>query len=184
MKTTQILILFFALLAQGLRGQNTFSAGMGYTGEGVKAHGIVLELEKSMVFTTGLSSPLRLDVRFLADENYYATSIDIHKGFRMQFRSGVVLEQAIGLGYAVKTYRTDSYWYIDEYAFSVAHGGRPVGGFMPSVTFGAGYNLSQEQGKLDLFWVRPKVYWDLGMRGLIAPYFSMQIGYTHSFKTK
>ena len=55
---------------------------------------------------------------------------------------------------------------------------------MPSVTAGAGYNFSKNDDGADLIWVRPKIYWDLGFRGLNLPYWALQIGFTHTFKTK
>jgi hypothetical protein len=55
---------------------------------------------------------------------------------------------------------------------------------MPSVTAGLGYNLSKNRDGLDLLWIRPKVYWDLGFRGFHLPYVALQIGFSHTFKTK
>jgi hypothetical protein len=67
---------------------------------------------------------------------------------------------------------------------NVAHGGSTVWGFMPSVTAGLGYNFAKGQEGADILWVRPKIYWDLGFRGLHLPYAALQVGFTHTFKTK
>ena len=37
---------------------------------------------------------------------------------------------------------------------------------MPSVTAGLGYNFSKNDEGADMIWIRPKIYWDLGFRGL------------------
>ena len=55
---------------------------------------------------------------------------------------------------------------------------------MAQPSTGIGYNLSREKEGNDLIWLRPKVYWDLGFRGLHLPYSAVQLGYTHTFKTK
>jgi hypothetical protein len=180
-------ITFFLALVAGMNlaamAQSRLSAGIAYYGENVDHPGVVVELEQEPFFTEGFSLPLRLDFGFHSNPDYNAWSIDLHKGFRKYFKSGLFLEQSVGVGVIAKAYKSD-YWYIDEYAQTVAHGNKAVWGFMPSVTAGAGYNLLKDGSGADLIWIRPKLYWDLGFRGLHLPYWALQIGYTHTFKTR
>ena len=163
--------------------QSRLNGGIGYYGENVSHPGAVLEIEHEPFFAEGFSLPLRADVGFHINPDYNAYTMDVHKGFRKYFKTGFFLEQSIGVGVIAKSYKTH-YFYMDEYAQSIAHGNGPVWGFMPSVTAGAGYNLSKGKEGTDLVWIRPKVYWDLGFRALYLPYWALQIGFTHTFKSK
>ena len=184
-----ILVAILGLLAQGAaQSQQSESeasrlrAGVAYFGENITHPGIVLEFEYERVYTPVFSLPLRANLGYHSHKDYHAFFLDIHKGFRKYFRSGLFLEQSVGAGLMAKSYRTEM-WYIDEYFNNVPHGGKLVLGFMPSVSAGVGYDLSKEKDGSGLLWVRPKVYWDLGFRQLHQPYFALQLGYTHTFKT-
>jgi hypothetical protein len=157
-------------------------AGGAYFGENVLHPGLVLEFEYEKGYTPMFSLPLRTNLGYYWNRDYSAFFLDVHKGFRKYFRSGLFLEQSIGTGLILKSYGTEM-WYMDEYFNSVPHGNKPVLGFMPSVTVGAGYDLSRDRDRSGLLWVRPKIYWDLGFRKLHQPYFALQLGYTHTFKT-
>jgi hypothetical protein len=186
MRTKKKIILaiaFIAGLSTYTHAQSLMNAGIGYFGENGINPGVVLEFEHEKFHSDDFSLPLRADLGIYFKEDYQAFFLDIHKGFRKYFESGLFMEQSIGVGLIGKSYETN-YWYIDEYANSVAHGNTTVMGLMPSVTFGIGYNLSREKEGNDLIWLRPKVYWDLGFRGLHLPYTAVQLGYTHTFKTK
>jgi hypothetical protein len=130
-----------------------------------------------------MSSPLRADLIYAHDPDYEAVSLDIHKGFRKYFGNGLYFEQSIGAGLITTFYKTEMFYY-DEYSNGIAHGGQPHFGFMPSATIGIGYNVTHNSAKSNLIWVRPKVYWNLGLRGLNMPFYALQVGYTYNFKTK
>jgi hypothetical protein len=180
-------IIFIIAIAAGIclsaDGQTHINGGLGYFGENGVHPGAVLEFEYERYHTENFSLPLRADLGFHINPDYNAFTFDLHKGFRKYFASGLFLEQSIGVGVIAKSFKSH-YWYHDQYGNSIPHGNSMVFGFMPSVTAGAGYDLSKEKEGLDLIWVRPKVYWDLGFRGLHLPYVALQIGFTHTFKTK
>jgi len=183
MKRIILILVITAGFHLAADAQTNFSAGVGYYGENVTNPGVVLEFEYERYYTEDLSLPLRVDFGFHSNPDYNAWTIDLHKGFRKYFKSGLFLEQSVGVGLIAKGYKTD-YWFYDDYANAIAHGNTTVIGFMPSVTAGVGYDLSKNKEGQDLLWVRPKVYWDLGMRGLYLPYFALQVGYSHTFKIK
>jgi len=183
MKRIILILVTIAGSHLSARAQSNLNAGIGYFGENMTHPGVVLEFEYEHFTADGFSLPLRADVGFHHNPDYNAFTLDVHKGFRKYFKTGLFLEQSIGVGIITKSYKSD-YWYTDDFDSVVAHGNQAVWGFMPSVTAGAGYNLSKNKGGSDLVWVRPKIYWDLGFRGLELPYWALQIGFTHTFKTK
>jgi len=187
MKSIRYIIIGGLLLA-GIcspgRGQSLLKAGIGYFGEGFTSPGVILEVELEKKFADDFSLPWRGDAGYHNSPDYHAFTLDIHKGFRKYWKSGLFVEQSLGAGIIAKSFKTDDFWYMDEYAYAIPHGNKMVWGFMPSVTLGAGYNFSKETQTSNLLWIRPKVYWDLGFRGLHLPYFAMQAGYTYTFKIK
>jgi len=180
----QILLLIGFLTYTVLtEAQTRINSGAGYFGENVTNPGVVLEFEYEKLHANNFSIPMRGDVGFHSTSGFNAMTIDIHTGFRKYFESGFMLEQSIGIGMIAKKFKTDM-WFFDDYAYGIPHGNKTVVGFMPSVSVGAGYNISKEKEGVDLIWIRPKVYWDLGFRPLYLPYWALQIGFTHTFKTK
>lgn len=179
-----ITILFFLVILTGLQGQTYFKVGGGYYGENVTNPGVVLEFELEKLYTEDFSLPLRADMGYHSNPDFNAFIIDLHKGFRKYFKSGLFLEQSLGAGVIIKTFKEEDYWFVDQFAYTIPHGNGAILGFMPSVTAGAGYNISKNSEWSNLVWIRPKVYWDLGFRSLHLPYFALQAGYTHTFKIK
>jgi len=181
---------FLGLMAQGVaQSQQSetpdmkLRAGGAYFGENMVRPGIVLEFEYEKVYTPVFSLPLRANLGFQFNEDYQGFFLDLHKGFRKYFRKGLFLEQSLGVGIIFKSYGSDLLYY-DQYYNPVFHGGKPVPGLMPSLTVGAGYDLSREKDAKRSIWIRPKVYWDMGFRKLHQPYFALQLGYSHTFKTR
>jgi hypothetical protein len=183
MKKVFLILVAIAGIQIQVAAQSRFNGGLGYFGENLSHPGFVLEFEYEKMHTKDFSLPLRGDLGYHSSPDYHAFTIDIHKGFRKYFSSGLVVEQSAGMGIITKKYK-GNYWYNDQYFNSVPHGNTTVWGFMPSVTAGLGYNFSKNKEGTDLLWIRPKVYWDLGFRGLHLPYFALQVGFTHTFKIK
>ncbi|WP_296705495.1 hypothetical protein [Algoriphagus sp.] len=172
-----LLYSFFAV------GQTRINAGIGYFGENISNPGIVLEFEYEKMHAEDFSIPIRADFGLHSNPGFNALTFDVHTGFRKYFESGFMLEQAIGLGLIGKKFKNDI-WFFDDYSYGISHGNKTVIGFMPSITMGAGYNLSKEKKGVDLIWIRPKIFWDLGFRPLNLPYWALQMGLTHTFKTR
>jgi len=179
MKKHILILIAIAGFAVGASAQTHLKAGLGYYGESIVNPGVVLEFEYEKMQSEDFSLPLRVDIGFHSTPDFNAFSIDLHRGFRKSYKSGLFIEQSIGIGMINKSFKNSNYWYADQYFSVVVHGNKSVWGVMPSVTFGAGYQLPNS-GAL---WLRPKVYWDLGYRGLYIPYTAIQFGYTHTFKT-
>ena len=183
MKKIILILVAIAAITSYAEGQTRISAGAGYYGENVTHPGLFLEFEYEKFHTESFSLPLRADLGFHFNPDYTAMTLDLHKGLRKYFKSGIFFEQSVGVGIITKSFKTD-YWFYDDYANAIPHGNKLVLGFMPSVTAGLGYNFSKNDEGADMIWIRPKIYWDLGFRGLHLPYWALQIGFTHTFKTK
>ena len=171
-------------LAVQLQAQSRLNLGGGYYGENITSPGIVLEFEYEKFFTEDLSLPLRADLVFFTTPEYNALVVDIHKGFRKYFKSGISIEQSVGIGLISSFYTLESIWFVDKYGNSVLYSEGANLGVMPSVTIGVGYNLTPGKSKTNTIWLRPKVYWNLGVRGFNLPYAAIQVGYTYNLKSK
>jgi hypothetical protein len=187
MRITMKKIILILVAITGIQfhvvAQSRLNGGIGYFGEYLSHPGFVLELEYEKMHREDFALPLRGDLGYHSTPDYHAFTIDIHKGFRKYFASGFVVEQSAGVGAIAKNY-TGNFWYSDQYSNSIPHGNTTVWGFMPSLTAGLGYNFSKDKEGADLLWIRPKLYWDLGFRGLHLPYWALQIGFSHTFKIK
>jgi hypothetical protein len=184
MKKILVILIILTGIHIQTNAQTRINAGIGYYGESITNPGFVLEFESEKMLRDDFSLPLRGDLGYHSNPDFNAITIDIHKGFRKYFGSGLFLEQSVGIGFITKSFKEANYWYSDKHANSIPHGNKAILGFMPSVTAGIGYNFPKNKDGADLIWIRPKVYWDLGFRGFHLPYWALQIGYTHTFKTK
>lgn len=182
MKKYILIIIAIAGFAAGANAQTHLNVGLGYYAESIENPGLILEFEYEKMRSETFSLPIRGNIGFHSTPGFNAMTFDLHTGFRKYFNSGLFLEQSVGFGIIAKRFKTEGPWYIDKYSVSIPHGHNIVRGYMPSVTIGAGYNFSKNKGGKDILWIRPKVYWDLGFRGLYLPYYALQLGFSHNFK--
>lgn len=177
MKNTLALLALFACVFPAL-SQKQLNIGAGIT----LSPGVVVEFEKEKQFTENFSLPLRANLGFFMRDDYNALTVDIHKGFRQYFNSGLFTEQWLGIGGIASFYKVEGIWYYDDFGNVIAFREGANWGIMPSVTLGAGYNLSNDKETKKMIWVRPKIYWNLGFRSFNLPYASLQVGYTFTIK--
>ena len=165
--------------------QTKLNIGGGYFGETVTYPGIVVEFEYEKFHTEKFSTPFKVNVGFYNHQrNHNALFLDLHEGFRRYFKEGKwYFEQSIGLGLMLSFYNEDV-WHVDDNG-NVARVSN-VGNldFMPSVTFGFGYNLTQKKKSDNYIWARPKIFWQMPFNNLAYAHLALQIGYTYNFKTK
>jgi len=183
MRRFVLLILLLALIGKSY-SQSRLNAGIGYLGENAIHPGVVLEFELEKYFTEDFSLPLRADLGFFTAPDYKVLMLDVHKGFRKYLKSGFFFEQFVGVGLTSSFYTVESIFYVDKYQSNLRYRDGANLGFTPSVTAGIGYNLTHKSETLNLVWIRPKIYWNFGVRGLNLPYAALQLGYTYNFKTK
>jgi hypothetical protein len=179
--------LFLSIILLGillnLSAQKRLNAGIGYFGSNATSPGVVLEFEVEKIFTEDLTSPFRTDIGFFSTTDYNTLYIDINKGFRKYFKSGLYVEQSVGIGMSATFFTLESIWYTQKLGPPFRYNDGANWGLMPSLTLGAGYDLSKNKTANHIIWVRPKVFWNLGIRGLNAPYAAIQIGYSYNLKS-
>jgi hypothetical protein len=182
---SHLAIILGVTLFMGIKGsaQSKYNLGLGYFAESTISPGLVIELERERFHSDQLSIPIQLDLLGFLNKEYNALAVELKTGYRKYFNSGLFIEQNIGVGYQFTKYKSDM-WYIDKYAFSVPHGNTLIPWFAASTSVGLGYNLSHKEGTQHLIWLRPKLIWLPGFRGIELPYHAFQIGYTFNIKNK
>ena len=169
------------LLGHQAWAQTHYNIAAGYYAENITSPGFVLELEREKFHSDLLSIPIQLDFIGFFNPDYNGMSIELKTGYRKYFNNGLFFEQSIGLGYQFTNYNTDM-WNIDKCRYSGSHGNEMVSWLTPSTSIGIGYNLSHKKDGNHLVWIRPKLFWLPGFRGMNLPYSALQIGYTYNFK--
>ena len=175
-------ILGISLCSTHINAQSHLNGGIGFIGGSNGQPGLVLEIEHEKMHSDEFSLPLRLDIGMISHQDYNSLVFDLHKGFRKYFKSGFFAEQALGIGMLSMSNKTGYDWYRDDYGHVLRYGDRAVWGLIPSVTLGAGYNLTSKKGTQNMVWIRPKIYWNLAFASLDTPYAQVQFGFTKNFK--
>ena len=167
------------LTAMTASGQNRLgvNASVGYFGENLVRPGIVANIELERYVGAGVSLPTSAAVVLINAPDYYGIYLGIHTGFRKYLGSRLFVEQSVGVGAMANIFTVDSIWYVDPFGTAFRYA-VPIYGFVPAVSVGAGINVGPENGHEHLIWVRPTVYWNLGIRGIHLPYAALQIGYS------
>lgn len=166
-----------------LNAQSRLNIGAGYFGHTITHPGVVVELEYETYVSSTMSLPFRLDVGFYHHpRNRNALFLDVNYGFRRYFKSGLFIEQSIGIGILGSALNTDVFAVDDD--GNVSEGSRlnePQ--FMPSLTVGIGYNLTKnKENTLNLIWLRPKISWEIPHKTTANFSPALQIGFTHQIK--
>jgi hypothetical protein len=166
-------------------GQTRINVGGGYFGHTLTYPGIVLEAEVEKMFGKNASIPLRADLGlYVHPRNQYGLFFDLNAGFRQYFKSGLFVEESIGAGFLQTFLHSDGVYEInDEGLVTEVSRSIPMD-FMPSLTLGVGFNLTQRSGKQNLIWVRPKLFWQIPHKSLSTYNFALQFGFTHTIKSK
>ena len=185
MKKQYIIVLSLFVLTLGVAAQTNFNIGGGYFGQTVTYPGLVIEAELEHMFSEKASLPIRADLGFFVHPRHsYGLFLDLNAGFRRYYKSGIFLEESIGVGVLQSFLHSDGVYKVDDSGIvSDASRALPVD-FMPSLTLGVGYNLTQGSGKQNLIWLRPKIYWQLPHKTESTYNFALQVGFTHTIKSK
>lgn len=185
MKKLYMSIMGIFMAVAGLEAQTNLNIGGGYFGQTVTYPGMIIEAEMEYMFSEQASLPLRLDLGFYVHPRH-STGLffDLNAGFRRYFKSGLFLEESVGIGVLETFLQSDAVYTVDD-AGNVSEGSRanPLA-FMPSVTLGVGYNLTRNSGKQNLVWMRPKLFWQVPHKTISAYNFALQVGFTHTISSR
>ena len=166
-------------------GQTHLNIGGGYYGQTLSHPGMVIQAELEKMYTDHASLPLRAELGFFVHpRSHYGLFFNLYAGFRKYFTSGLFLEESVGIGVLQSFLHSEGVYKVDD-SGNVSDGSvvNPVD-FMPSLTLGLGYNLSQGSGKQNLIWLRPQIYWQLPQKRTSTYNFALQVGFTHTLKSK
>ena len=185
MKRYIIVSLILVLSVTGIQAQVKINVGGGYFGHTLTHPGFVLEAEMEHMFTDGASLPLYAGLgAYIHPRNHYGTFLEVGAGFRQYFRSGLFIEERIGVGMLQTFLHSDAVYEVDD-SGQVSKGSRVNQvDFMPSVSLGLGYNLSRVSGGQNLIWIRPKLYFQLPYKTLTNYHLALQVGFTHTLKSR
>ena len=180
-----ILSAIILMVFSSLNAQSRLNIGAGYFGQTVTHPGIVLEMEYETTLSSTMSLPFRVDLgMYTHPRNHHGLFIDANFGFRRYFKSGLFLEQSIGIGVLGSAINTDVFTLDDNGTVSDASKLNSLQ-LMPSLTLGIGYNLTKNnEDALTLIWLRPKISWQIPHKTTASFSPALQLGFTHQVKRR
>ena len=175
------LYLLFVLFSINGFAQHNINIGAGYFGHTLTYPGLVAEFELEKTISEQVSLPIRADIGFYHHTRYHTgIFLDVNVGHRRYYQSGWFYEQSIGVGVLASVLNSDGVYKVDEEGqVSDASRLNPIE-FMPSITLGGGYDLSKEQNRRKLIWLRPKVFWQYPHKNASTFNVALQLGFTHT----
>jgi hypothetical protein len=184
MKKT-LLSLVMIISFGNIYSQSRLNIGGGYFGHTITHPGMLLEMEYETNISPTLSLPLRVDVGYYSHpRNRNGLFIDAHYGFRRYFKSGLFLEESIGIGVLGSALNEDVFTVDGNGVVSETTKLNPLQ-FTPSLTLGIGYNLTRNEEKsLKLIWLRPKISWEIPHKTTASFGPALQLGFTHQIRKK
>ena len=181
MKRIYSIIICLAFAVTLAQAQKRIHVGGGYFGHTLSHPGLVLEAELEHQFTAKASLPVYAGLgAYLHPRNHYGLFLEAGFGFRQYLRSGLFLEERIGAGILQTFLHSDGVFEVDD-SGQVTEGSRVNQvDFMPSVSLGWGYDLSNGKEGRNLIWIRPKLYFQLPYKTTTNYHLALQVGYTRS----
>ena len=170
-----------AFVAGGSFAQKHFNVSGGYFGHTLSHPGLVIEAEWEHMYNDRVSLPLYVGAGvYVHPRNHYGTFLEAGTGFRQYTRSGLFFEERLALGVLQTFLHSDAVYEVDESGL-VSQGSRSnPPDFMPSISLGFGYNFSQGEGKQNLLWIRPKLFFQMPHKTFANYHMAVQVGFTHS----
>jgi hypothetical protein len=151
----------------------------GYFGEVVTHPGAVIGVERYLFTNQKFRFILAGNLGgYVHPRNHSAMFVNVQSGQRITFRSGLFLDQFLGLGY-LHTFLHDGDLYQADVFGNIQktpNTGRPH--VMPSVSVGTGWDLSKGHTGQLLVYVRPQVFWQFPFNNYALVHFALQTGIT------
>jgi hypothetical protein len=107
---------------------------------------------------------------------------EIGIGQRLNFRSGLLLEQSIGIGYLHTLLNGGPVYEVKDNGVVSKSSNSGRSHLMPSVSLGFGWNVARSEKLPLLLFVRPKVFWQYPFNGYALPHLALQAGVTKSIR--
>lgn len=150
----------------------------GYFGETITHAGVLLGIEYcpygnakyQMVLATNIGGYVHI-------RNNTSLFLREQWGQRTTFKSGVFIDQFIGLGYLHHFASGGKIFEVlpNGAVVNIPNSGRPM--IMPSVAVGAGYNLKKVSGINLVVYFRPELFWKAPFNGYYLTHFALNAGF-------
>lgn len=180
MNKSNCIILFLLLLISPAYAQTKFDNRhgfhMAYLGEMLTHPGVSIGYEKYLgedeKFQIFLRPVLGFYRHFRNNTTYQLT---LESGFRRNFRSGLFLEQSLGIGYFHRMVHGDGQFYVDDKGAIHEKGGIGVS-FVPFLAnIGMGYHFQSRRPQISPF-ARPNFYWKMPFNETPNMQFVLMVG--------
>jgi hypothetical protein len=172
-------------LKESTRRENKLKISAGYFGETLSHLGVILGIEHCPYgndryqFLWGTNIGGYVHVR-----NNTSIFIREHWGQRITFKSGVFIDQFIGLGYLHHFSSGGKIFDIlpNGAVVNIPNSGRPM--IMPSVSVGTGYNIMRSTGINLQIYFRPELFWKAPFNGYYLTHFALNAGFLFKLNCK
>lgn len=161
--------------------QTDSKIGGGYYGNTVSYPGLVLEYELEQMFGEKASLPRRVDAGFYVHPRYNTgIFVNANYGFRRYFKSGLFVEESVGIGVLSTFLNADAVYSVGENGEVTESSRYAATDLMLPLTVGIGYNFSKDAERKKLLWMRPQLFWQYPHKtsSMFTP--ALQVGYTFS----
>jgi len=175
MKKFVIITLVLVAAAMTSKAQTNIRLGGGYFGKTLTYPGVVLDVELEEQVSEKQSMVLRMDLGYFVHKRaFHGLFMDVGYGFRRIFKSGLYLEQLIGVG-GLQTFLNADEVYEAGPDGTIKTGNRWGNlDFSPSFQPGVGFHFP---GKSSV-WIRPKLFWQIPHKTSSAYNVALQVGYS------
>jgi hypothetical protein len=181
----QILLLTGFLLPCAVQAQETAqetgrsAITMGYFGETITHPGFFAGYEHNLRPQNRYQLFLSFTLGGYAHRrNHTGLFSEVQLGQRLNFRSGLLLEQSIGIGYLHTFLNGGPVYEVNDNGVVSKSRNPGRSHLMPSVSLGFGWNVARSEALPLLLFVRPKVFWQYPFNGYALPHLALQAGVT------
>jgi hypothetical protein len=174
------MLLPYALQAQQAQQKTGRSAvTVGYFGETITHPGFFAGYEHNIMPQSRYQLFLTLTLGgYVHRRNHTGLFSEVGLGQRLNFRSGLLLEQSIGIGYLGTFLNGGPVYEVNDNG-AVSKSSNPGRShLMPSVSLGFGWNVARQEELPLLLFVRPKVFWQYPFNNYALPHLALQAGVT------
>lgn len=151
---------------------------IGYYGETLTHTGMVMGIEHYLNADAAHQMILAANVGgYVHRRNNTSLFLRGQWGQRITFRSGVFVEQFLGLGYLHHFANGGELYEVlpNGAVVNAPNSGRPM--IKPSVAVGAGYHLKRITGWDAMFYLRPELFWKAPFNGYFLTHFALNTGF-------
>ncbi|HEY0057098.1 MAG TPA: hypothetical protein VGB63_17240 [Pedobacter sp.] len=155
------------------RGRSALT--IGYFGETISHPGLFAGYEHNLMPQSRYQILMTFNLGgYVHRRNHTGLISEVGLGQRLNFRSGLLLEQHIGIGYLHTLLNGGPVYEVKENGVINESGDRSRSHLMPSLSLGFGWNVARTDKFALLLFVRPKVFWQYPFNSYALPHVALQ----------